>query len=281
MRLFLSYASEDINLAEQLYLALTGAGHNVFFDRTDLTAGREYNYQIHQAIMNSDLFIFLISSSSVSESSYTLTELALAQSKWRHPSGFVLPVMARKTDYGAIPNYLKAITILEPHGNIAAEVTYEVVKIAEKKTHILGRLRRFLFEYWLSFAAILVIFMLLSIFSNDKIINRFKSENSVHSQLEELQKKLMLMELDSANIKKDYEVLKEKLSLISVRDKELVNTNLVRELDFAFRQLMMTRWKHKSNLYNLILHYQMRIRPLLYLRLVLKKLIEISNTNLT
>jgi hypothetical protein len=57
----------------------------------------------------------------VTQGRYTLTELALARRKWRNPHGHVLPVIARKTPFDEIPSYLKAVTILEPRGNITPE----------------------------------------------------------------------------------------------------------------------------------------------------------------
>jgi hypothetical protein len=42
MKVFLSYASEDRQIAEEIQLALTGAGHNVFFDRESLAPAGEF-----------------------------------------------------------------------------------------------------------------------------------------------------------------------------------------------------------------------------------------------
>jgi hypothetical protein len=122
MNIFLSYASEDRDSAEQIYLALTASGHQVFFDRVTLSPGGDYNARIRQAIRESELLIFLISPHSIARSSYALTELHFAREKWPHPMGAVLPVMLRPTDYGSIPNYLKAVTVFEPQGSAAAEV---------------------------------------------------------------------------------------------------------------------------------------------------------------
>ena len=50
MRIFISYASEDRSAAEAVVLSLRGAGHQVFFDRTDLPAGETYDVRILDAI---------------------------------------------------------------------------------------------------------------------------------------------------------------------------------------------------------------------------------------
>ncbi|MGZ5126027.1 MAG: toll/interleukin-1 receptor domain-containing protein, partial [Burkholderiales bacterium] len=50
MKIFLSYSSKDRTLAEPVYLALRAEQHAVFFDRTDLPPGEEYDARIREAI---------------------------------------------------------------------------------------------------------------------------------------------------------------------------------------------------------------------------------------
>ena len=126
MKIFLSYASEDRDAAEKIYLNLVTDNHQVFFDLTDLPAGGDFGSRIRKAISESELFIFLISPDSVTEDAYTLTELRFAREMWRNPVGRILPVMLRETSYDSIPNYLKAVTALEPEGSIAPEVAGRV-----------------------------------------------------------------------------------------------------------------------------------------------------------
>src|SRR5689334_283510 len=107
-------------------LALVQLGHDVFFDRADLQPGREYDQAIADAIAVSELFIFLITPGSVKPGRYTLTELKLAEERWPHPDGRVLPVMLRPTEFAAVPNYLKAVDILTPTGEPVAETAHAV-----------------------------------------------------------------------------------------------------------------------------------------------------------
>lgn len=122
MRIFLSYSSADREVAEEIQLALLGEGHEVFFDKDSLPAGGTYHGRIDEAIRLADLLIFLISPHSLAPGSYTLTELKIARTKWRHPKDRVLPVRLGSTPWNAIPPYLKSVTILEPTGSVAAEV---------------------------------------------------------------------------------------------------------------------------------------------------------------
>jgi TIR domain len=126
MKIFLSYASEDRSTAEAIAFSLRDRGHEVFLDRDGLRVGEGFDKSIEQAVNNSNIFIFLISPQSVAEGRYTLTELTFARQKWPSPSGHVLPVRVRTTLRNQIPSYLKAVTILEPQGNVAAETSAKV-----------------------------------------------------------------------------------------------------------------------------------------------------------
>lgn len=128
MIIFLSYASDQRDAAEQVNLALTGSGHKVFFDRESLPAGDDYHMRIRKAVEDSDAFVFLISPKSVTAGCYALTELKYARQRWPDPRRKVLPVMIERTEYRQIPNYLKAVTVLEPEGNVPAEVVAELDK---------------------------------------------------------------------------------------------------------------------------------------------------------
>ena len=129
MDIFLSYASEQRAVAEDIALALRGEGHSVFFDRSALPEGEAYNARIREAIDACDLFVFLVSPEAVSAGRYTLTELRFAETKWPSPAGRLLPVMVQPTDGPALPAYLRAVVILRPAGNIAAEVVAAVNRV--------------------------------------------------------------------------------------------------------------------------------------------------------
>jgi hypothetical protein len=123
MKIFITHASEDKKVAESITFSLRSRGYTVFLDRDDLPPGESFDQQIRNAVQDSDIFVFLISPDSVADGRYTLTELTFARRKWPNPSNHVLPVMVRKTLPDQIPPYLKAVTILEPLGNITAETS--------------------------------------------------------------------------------------------------------------------------------------------------------------
>ena len=131
MRIFLTFASEQNDIAESIQLALRNRGHQVFFSHDDLPAGESFDERIQKAIGECELLVFLVSPQSVAKGRYTLTELAFARGRWRSPRGRVLPVVVAPTPMESIPNYLKAVTLLEPEGNIAAETAAAVDRVRD------------------------------------------------------------------------------------------------------------------------------------------------------
>jgi hypothetical protein len=119
--IFLSYASEDFSVAQQLYYALVNLEHRVFFDKKVLKPGEEYNFEIIDSIRESDFAVLLLSQDFLSVGSYCRTELKIIQSNWPIPSGKIFPVIIRDMSFDIIPDYIKSVTILKPDGNLIAE----------------------------------------------------------------------------------------------------------------------------------------------------------------
>ncbi len=121
-KVFLCHASEDKPVAERIELALSTAGYRVFYDEQSLPPGGDFHARIEQAILECDLFIFLISASSIAVGKFTLTELKFARKRWPSPIGRVLPVNLQNLPTKEIPAYLTAATLLTVAGNPASEV---------------------------------------------------------------------------------------------------------------------------------------------------------------
>lgn len=129
MKLFISYPSDEKTLAEQLRLALEAEGHEVFTDRAELKEGEPYHEALREAIEDSDALVFLITPRSIRPGSYALTELDIAQRRWRSPGGRVLPVLAQPTPIEDIPPYLRSVTLLQPKGDLVAETVAAVDRL--------------------------------------------------------------------------------------------------------------------------------------------------------
>jgi hypothetical protein len=130
MKLFISYASPQRSIAEDLNVLLTARGHDVFFDRDDLAPGLEYRQAIRLAAESCDVFVFLISPESVAPRRYTLTEVGYRQRKVPRSSGSLLPVLVKPTLLSRIPPYLKTVTLLSPQGNLSAAIADAVDRLA-------------------------------------------------------------------------------------------------------------------------------------------------------
>jgi hypothetical protein len=139
MRIFLSYAHPERDLAERLTLGLENEGHDVFFDRDDLPSGQSFDDRIRAAIQRSHLLVFVASPSSLSKGSYAQTELAMAQRRWNHPAGRVLPVVVGNLTIKDLPPYLRAVSVEKPEGDVIAEVLDSVSRLAKGRRRILLR----------------------------------------------------------------------------------------------------------------------------------------------
>ncbi|UCD80410.1 MAG: toll/interleukin-1 receptor domain-containing protein [Desulfobacterales bacterium] len=137
MKIFLSYSSANRTKAEEIALALQTEGHEVFFDKEDLSGGEDFNAVIRTRIAGADLFVFLISPDSVRQGTYSLSELRLARERWTSPKKHVLPVLLEPTDMETIPAFLKGVTIFEPQGNAAAEIAAHLRRSARRSGPVL------------------------------------------------------------------------------------------------------------------------------------------------
>ena len=151
MKIFLSYASQDREIAQSIHRALLEQGHDVFFDREDLLPGEEFHIQIRRTIEGSNLFVFLVSENSIDAGSYTLNELDIAEKALKQASGRLLPVMLQPMPMDRLPAFAKSVTLLQSPGNIPAAVADAVYRIEQKQR------RRFFIKIGAGIAAIALI----------------------------------------------------------------------------------------------------------------------------
>ena len=71
---FISYASEDYDIAKRLYDDLKRAGITPWLDREDLLPGQNWRETIHHAIREASCFLLIISKNSVSKKGYIQKE---------------------------------------------------------------------------------------------------------------------------------------------------------------------------------------------------------------
>jgi tetratricopeptide (TPR) repeat protein len=137
VNIFLSHSRAQAAIAERLALSLRGDGHTVFFDQSDIEAGDEYDSRIRKAIDACELFVFLISPESVAPDSYPLAELGIAERRWPHPKGHVLPLVVQPVPIDSLPPYLRAVSVFDPQGDFVAESSAAIARIARKQPRLL------------------------------------------------------------------------------------------------------------------------------------------------
>jgi len=77
-QVFISYASEDKNIANKIYNDLVSFGINTWMDTKKLVAGQNWKLQINNAIKKSSFFLLLLSSNSISKRGYVQKEQKIA-----------------------------------------------------------------------------------------------------------------------------------------------------------------------------------------------------------
>ena len=104
LRVFLSYARTDLDLALGLRDHLTADGVDAFLDVNDIVMGEPWQERLQKLIVSADTILFLISPASV-KSAYCDWEVDEAERLAKR----IVPVVALPTVRGAIPGRLQRL----------------------------------------------------------------------------------------------------------------------------------------------------------------------------
>jgi hypothetical protein len=141
-KVFISYASEDTEIAQRLYDDLKNVGVEFWLDRQSLTPGENWKLEIEKALKESTIFLALISSKSTTKEGFTQKELKRAlEILDEKPEGdvFIIPVRVddcpisvRLQDYQWIdlfPSYPdgleKLLNVLKPDFVLKSQESWE------------------------------------------------------------------------------------------------------------------------------------------------------------
>lgn len=127
MKIFLSYARHDRELAGRLAKQLELKGHKVWDPERELLPGAEWTASLKRALADSDAMVLLLSPDAA-ESRWVTYELEYALSA-KHLSGRLIPVLARPTKN--LPWILHELQMIRGTDNVA-----------ELSRQIAGRLAR-------------------------------------------------------------------------------------------------------------------------------------------
>lgn len=110
-RIFLSYAHKDASeVAEWLYIRLTGCGYEVWKDNHSLPLGSSFPKEISNAVGQQEYFIVLLSAASMA-SAWVQDEIDIAKVARRQ----IIPIMLEEVE---VPLYLRTIQCLEMRAGI-------------------------------------------------------------------------------------------------------------------------------------------------------------------
>ncbi|MCP4350818.1 MAG: TIR domain-containing protein [Desulfobacterales bacterium] len=101
VKVFISYAREDIEVAERLYSDLKNAGVEPWIDEKDLLPGQNWELTVTNTIKESSFFLALLSENSVSKRGFVQQELKIALTFLDRSSPtdiFIIPVRLNKCE---------------------------------------------------------------------------------------------------------------------------------------------------------------------------------------
>lgn len=140
MRIFLSFAGLDRSKAETLAVTLREDGHEVFHDHGTLEAGEAFDRRIRQAIRRAHCVVFFLRPESVAPGSYPRAELSIIERRWPASRGRVLVVETAPVEPSLVPAYLGALHRLRARGELVAEVSDLVARVATARRRTLRML---------------------------------------------------------------------------------------------------------------------------------------------
>jgi|MTBAKSStandDraft_2_1061841.scaffolds.fasta_scaffold27861_2 CheY-like chemotaxis protein len=109
-KVFLSYASQDLDVVRKLYNDLKIRGVNVWFDKVDLQPGVNWEHEINYQVKESSYFIAVISRHSVDKIGYVQKELKLGLEVLREfPESAIYLIPVRIDDTKPISEDLKKL----------------------------------------------------------------------------------------------------------------------------------------------------------------------------
>jgi len=133
LQVFLSYSSEDLDAVEELHRKLKDEGVRPWLDNEVLVAGLEWEYEIEQALRNTDLVIVFLSRSAVRKRGYRRKEIQIALSLEKEkPRGvpFLIPLRLEECN---VPRELQRFQRLDYYGKQGFEELRKSLRYAASK----------------------------------------------------------------------------------------------------------------------------------------------------
>ena len=116
-KIFICHATEDSDIAAQVYERLEQSGYDPWLDKKSIIAGQKWDYEIKKAVKEAEFFVILLSQSSVSKKGYIQREFKLAiESLEEIPEGriYLIPI---KIDDCLVPTQFAAFQWVDLKGS--------------------------------------------------------------------------------------------------------------------------------------------------------------------
>jgi TIR domain len=121
--IFLSYKSEEKKLAEELQACLTGKGHQMRFDLTELLVGDDWRKGLAEALYTSDGMVVLLTKKAL-RSQFVISEIGAARAVKMARPFFLLPVLV-ESDL-KIPRFIQDIQCISKGDRTVEEVSNDI-----------------------------------------------------------------------------------------------------------------------------------------------------------
>jgi hypothetical protein len=116
-RIFISYAREDEDVAKHLSQLCERAGMDTWHDASDIKPGTSWLHQIEDAVRKCDMFLLLLSNSSLRSSEWVSAEWSLiCQRHWEDPTVRLVPILLNSVQLPAFLRDSQALDVRDSSG---------------------------------------------------------------------------------------------------------------------------------------------------------------------
>lgn len=115
-QIFICYAREDFQRAQDLYKKLAEHGFNPWMDKIDLLAGQKWRPAIEKAIHNADFFLLLLSRHSIKKRGFVQREIKAAFDFWQDKLAddiYLIPIMLEALQWSEAPDEISQFQWVE------------------------------------------------------------------------------------------------------------------------------------------------------------------------
>ncbi len=146
-KIFISYAKENIEIAEQIYDTLKAKDFIPWLDKRNLMIGQQWDIEIKRALKESDFIILLLSSISVSKRGYVQREFRLALDYCEEKLDSDIYIIPVKIDECDVPEKLAKFQYIEFRSPTALQDIINALNFQRQKFINTAQQKTYIGEY--------------------------------------------------------------------------------------------------------------------------------------